>query len=57
MKSLDEKRWVEAIHYLKEVESMQKWKDVYGSKIYANLGKFEIIIYLTINLQLTLSLH
>lgn len=40
IKSLDEKKWIEAIHFLKEVESMEKWKEIYGSKIYANLGKF-----------------
>lgn len=38
-RSLDEKKWIEAIHFLKEVESMEKWKEIYGSKIYANLGK------------------
>jgi len=41
IKSLDEKKWIEAIHFLKEVESMEKWKEIYGSKIYANLGKFQ----------------
>jgi len=38
IKSLDEKKWIEAIHFLKEVESMEKWKEIYGSKIYANLA-------------------
>ena len=42
IKSLDEKKWIEAIHFLKEVESMEKWKEIYGSKIYANLGKYKI---------------
>ena len=44
VKSLDEKRWMEAIHFLKEVESMEKWKDLYGGKIYANLGKFLVTV-------------
>jgi hypothetical protein len=39
MKSLDDKKWIEAVHFLKEVESMEKWKEIYGCKIYANLGK------------------
>ena len=45
IKSLDEKKWIEAIHFLKEVESMEKWKEIYGSKIYANLGKFQKPIF------------
>ena len=38
-KRLDDKKWIEAVHFLKEVESMEKWKEIYGCKIYANLGK------------------
>ena len=50
IKSLDEKKWIEAIHFLKEVESMDKWKEIYGSKIYANLGKFQKPNFLSSNL-------
>jgi len=32
--------WKEAAHFFEEADSLDKWRDVYGYKIYANLGKF-----------------
>lgn len=38
-KSVESKNWSEAAHYFNEADGLDKWRDIYGGKIYSNLGK------------------
>jgi hypothetical protein len=39
-KFIDHSNWEEAANYFSEADNLDKWRDIYGSKIYSNLGKF-----------------
>lgn len=35
---IDQKKWDEAINLLNEADSLEKWRDLYGGKIYSSLA-------------------
>jgi len=35
---IDSKKWEEAINLLNEAESLERWRDLYGGKIYSSLA-------------------